>query len=188
MAELVIKNQAMATVQMAEDAVEGAVRDYARLVFRIAYSVLHDHHEAEDATQEAFLRVLRYRKRLEEARDRRSWVARIAWRVAGERRKKNRYIGLDEAGGRAEQLRPSENAEETLLGKEMVAVLQRLIAGLPEKLRAPLTLSTVEEISSADIAAVLGLNEAAVRSRLFRARQILKQKLAMLMEGEHGSR
>jgi RNA polymerase sigma-70 factor (ECF subfamily) len=188
MAELVIGNQAMAAAQMAEDAVEEAVRDYARLVFRIAYSVLRHHHEAEDATQETFLRVLRYRKRLETAGDRRAWVARIAWRVAVERSKNRRHAGLDEAGERAGQVSPSVSAEQALLGKEMMAVLDRLIAGLPEKLRDPLTLSTLEEMSPADIGAVLGINEAAVRSRLFRARQILKEKLTVLRGSEHGSR
>ena len=53
-----------------------------------------------------------------------------------------------------------------------------MIAALPEKLREPLILSTIEEMSPREVAATLGINEAAVRSRVFRARQILKDKLA----------
>ncbi len=64
----------------------------------------------------------------------------------------------------------------------MIGFVQRLIASLPAKLRDPLTLSTVEEMSPADIAQVLGASEAAVRSRLFRARQILREKLTTLLE------
>ena len=56
--------------------------------------------------------------------------------------------------------------------------LEILIMALPPKLREPLVLSTLEEMSTAKVAATLGLNEAAVRSRVFRARQILKEKMA----------
>jgi RNA polymerase sigma-70 factor (ECF subfamily) len=57
-----------------------------------------------------------------------------------------------------------------------------LIAGLPEKLRAPLVLSTIDEMSTAEVGEILQLGEAAVRSRIFRAREILRDKLAALME------
>lgn len=188
MAELVIANQAVTGVRMAEDALENAVREHAGLVYRIAYSVLRDHHEAEDATQETFIRVLRYRKKLDGIRDLRSWVARIAWRVATERRTRRSEVAFEASGDAVAQLRSSFiGAEEILLGTEMLSILERLIAGLPPKLRDPLTLSTVEEMSPADVATILGINEAAVRSRLFRARHVLKLKLSALLEGRHES-
>ena len=56
-----------------------------------------------------------------------------------------------------------------------------MIAALPEKLREPLILSTIEEMSPREVAATLEINEAAVRSRIFRARQILREKLAARM-------
>jgi len=52
------------------------------------------------------------------------------------------------------------------------------MAALPRKLREPLVLSTIDEMSPREVAATLGINEAAVRSRVFRARQILREKLA----------
>jgi RNA polymerase sigma-70 factor (ECF subfamily) len=61
-------------------------------------------------------------------------------------------------------------------------LLERLITALPEKLREPLILSAVEEMSPREVAATLGISEAAVRSRVFRARRILKDKLAEQME------
>jgi len=57
------------------------------------------------------------------------------------------------------------------------AQADKLVGSLPDKLRQPLILSTIEEMSPREVAATLGINEAAVRSRVFRARQILKQKL-----------
>ena len=59
----------------------------------------------------------------------------------------------------------------------MSAVLEKLVAALPKKLREPLILSTIEEMTPREVAAVLGINDAAVRSRVFRARQILREKL-----------
>jgi RNA polymerase sigma factor (sigma-70 family) len=69
-------------------------------------------------------------------------------------------------------------ADDALHGAQVSDVLERMIAALPEKLRQPLILSTIEEMSPREVAATLGINEAAARSRVFRARQILKEKLA----------
>jgi len=185
----VIANQAMAGVPAAasEEVIEFAVREHARLVYRISYSVLRNHHDAEDATQETFLRVLRYRTKLAEVRELRTWLARIAWRVAVDRRKKAPETPLDGTAEAILTLRSSTtSADQILLQAEMQRVLDSLIAALPSNLRDPLTLSTIEELPPAQIADVLGVNEAAVRSRLFRARQILRGKLAVLLEGKHG--
>lgn len=172
-----------------EDALELAVRDHARLVYRVAYSVLRNHHDAEDATQETFLRAVRYRRRLEGVREAKTWLARIAWRVAVERAKKRPEVSLsdDLISVAAEQLCSQlKSAEEFTLGNEMAELLAAMIATLPEALRDALRLSTVEDLSPAEIAEVLGTSEASVRSRLFRARQILKEKLTAL-EGKHAN-
>lgn len=175
-------------VRTEDDQLELAVREHARLVYRVAYSVLRDHHDAEDATQETFLRVLRYRRKLAGVRDPRTWLARIAWRVAIERRRRLCEISLDDEPGVIEQIRSSAaGADEVMQSAETSGFLGTLIAALPAKLRDPLTLSTVEEMSPADIAEVLGIKEAAVRSRLFRARQILREKLTAMLEGKHGT-
>ncbi len=78
------------------------------------------------------------------------------------------------------------SAEESVVGNEMAELLGCLISVLPEPLRDALRLSTVEELEPGEIAEVLGTSESSVRSRLFRARQILKEKLAAL-EGKYES-
>ncbi len=172
-----------------DDRLELAVRDHARLVYRIAYSVLRNHHDAEDATQETFLRLWRYGKKMPEVREMKSWIARIAWRVAGDRRKKAPDVSLDDVEAVASQLRSlAAGAEAVVLQQEMSGLLEKLIATLPTKLRAPLLLSTVQELSTADIAEVLGISEAGVRSSLFRTRQILRDRLTTLWDGKHGTR
>jgi RNA polymerase sigma-70 factor (ECF subfamily) len=161
---------------------EALVREHSRLVYRIAYSVLRCHQDAEDATQETFVRVLRYRSKLADVEDSKPWLARIAWRVAvdrGKRRGRTREVALEDPEKPVAQVASFANsADETLQGAQIGTVLEKLIAAMPSKLREPLILSTIREMSPREVAATLGINEAAVRSRVFRARQILKEKLA----------
>jgi RNA polymerase sigma-70 factor (ECF subfamily) len=182
----VIANEAMDAARTGESDLELAVRQHARLVYRIAYSVLRNHQDAEDATQETFIRVLRARRKLATVNDPRRWLAKIGWRVAVERRRKPAEVSLEEVSEVSSQDRWKAGADEELLGTEMNRLLQSVIARLPPKLREPLVLSTLEEMSTLDIAATLGTSEAAVRSRVFRARQILRERLAVLLEGKHG--
>jgi len=170
-------------VERSHDEVLAAlVREHSRLVYRIAYAVLRHHHDAEDATQETFLRVLRYSSKLGAVEDPKTWLARIAWRVAVDRSKQHnrvREILLDDPDKPSAEVASSDApADATVHSTQIGAVLEKLIAALPEKLRQPLVLSTVEEMSPREVAAALGINEAAVRSRVFRARQILREKLA----------
>ncbi len=175
-----------------EDALETAVREHGRLVYRVAYSVLRNHHDAEDATQETFMRALRYKRKLEGIQDPKLWLARIAWRAAvdrDERRgKRNSEVPLNETEteNAVLQLRSQlSSAEEITLGNELAVLFASLVQGLPSSLRDALKLSSVEELTPAEIAEILGTSEASVRSRLFRARQVLKEKFAAL-EGSYG--
>src|SRR5882762_5751127 len=74
-------------VHSQDEVLEDLGRQHARLVYRIAYAVLRRHHDAEDATQETFVRLLRYGRKLAGVEDPKTWLARIAWRVAVDRSK-----------------------------------------------------------------------------------------------------
>jgi RNA polymerase sigma-70 factor (ECF subfamily) len=175
----------VAADKVAEAVLGDLVRDHARFVFKIAYSVLRNHHDAEDATQEIFLRVMRHQRELSGLRDVRAWLARIAWRVSVDHRCAPAHLDDSDATAALEQLRShSAGAEQAAIGAQMLALTERLIANLPVELRDALTLSTVEEMTSAEIAAVLSIPEASVRTRIFRARKLLKEKLASLLEGK----
>jgi RNA polymerase sigma-70 factor (ECF subfamily) len=72
--------------------------------------------------------------------------------------------------------------DEAIHGSQIGVLLGRLLATLPDKLRQPLVLSAVEEMTPHSVAAILGTSEAAVRSRVFRARKILRERLAELVD------
>ena len=183
-----IVSEAIAMAKATEDELELLVREHARLVYRIAYSVTRNQQDAEDTTQETFLRVLRHRRKLAGVKDSRAWLARIAWRVAIERKQKVADVPIEDVKEVAMELRSQMvSADDAVLAIQLKNAVEKLIALLPGKLRDPLTLSTIEELSPAEVAQVLGINEAAVRSRIFRARQILRDKLAALLEEKHGT-
>jgi RNA polymerase sigma-70 factor (ECF subfamily) len=172
--------------------VETLVADHSRMVFRIAYSILRNHHDAEDAAQECFLRVWKHKVRLHEVSNAKTWLARIAWTTALDKRRAGRkLLSLDDGESGAELMESlsdgTPTADEQLAFRQKQQLLQRLIAGLPDDLGQTLELSTVQELNSAEIAEVMKIPEGSVRTRLFRARKQLKEKLAVLLEGKrHG--
>ena len=168
-------------------AVEEAVREHSRAVYGIAFSVLRNHQDAEDATQDAFVRLLRYGKqnRLTTVRNLRAWLARVVWRVALDRRKAVPEVSLQEVANAVSGLRArGAGVDEIAASEQMKLLLGRLIEGLPRNLRDALTLSVTGELSSPEIATVLGIPEGSVRERLWRARRMLKEKLLAVQEGQ----
>jgi RNA polymerase sigma-70 factor (ECF subfamily) len=175
-------DDASAVAEAVVDDVEAIVRQHARFVFGVAYSVLRHREDAEDAAQETFLRLSRQRN-LAEIRDVRLWLARVAWRVAVDRTRKHREQSTEDAPAMMDNLADqAPGAEQVLLDRQMKELLERMIAGLPRELRDVLRLATVQELPSADVAEVLGIPEGTVRQRMFRARQILREKMLQAME------
>jgi len=185
-----ISSQAPATELTVSVEVEDAVRQHARLAYQVAYSALRNRDDAEDATQETFLRLLRYRGRLERARDPRAFIARVAWRVALDRlrrRKRQAEVSLEDISEIVKTMRAhGRSAEEIALSREMQMLLERLVATLPGKLRNVFRLSTVEGMTSREIAPILNIPEASVRTRLFRARKLLQEKVSSLVGTQTG--
>jgi RNA polymerase sigma-70 factor, ECF subfamily len=155
----------------AEIAFEQVVREHSRLAYRVAFAVLRNPADAEDAVQESFLKILR--SKTTEVEDWAGWVARIAYRTAIDMARRRKHEDVDEF----EIADPGEAHDEALSREQQVRRLRRMIAGLPEELRHPLELSALEELNSRQIAEVLEVNEGTVRTRLMRARQLLKEKM-----------
>ena len=152
---------------------ELTVRQHAHLIFKVAYGVLRNSHDAEDVVQEVFLRV--HRGGTRDVRDLSGWLATIAFRLAIDRQRKP--VALDIAD--FELAASAPDAEHVAIHRQQIDRVHRLIAALPQDLRYPLVLSAMEELNSCQIGEVLGIPESSVRGRILRARQILKEKLAV---------
>src|SRR5215471_19994482 len=119
-------SEPLAESRTVEQKIEAAVREHAQLVFKICYAVVRNHHDAEDATQEVFLRVWRNAPRLEEIKDLRSWIARIAWNVAIDRKRRHPEQQMDEYFEVSQRAR----AEDEVISGQMLMLLERAIARL----------------------------------------------------------
>ncbi len=152
------------------------VERQSRFVFRIAYVVLRNVEDAEDIVQETFFKLFRTGawRRMD---DEKGFLARMAWRLAVSRKSVRR-------SGREmfprEIASPESSPERAAIAMESSRTIHRLIDALPEKLRRPLALSSIEEMTTPEIAAVMGLPEGTVRRLLMEARTLVKQKMARM--------
>ena len=175
-ANLAVSLEDTGTLTDAADHLETNVRRHARLLFKVAYGVLRNSHDAEDVVQETLLRA--HRAGLREVRDTQSWLATIAFRLALDRKRKPEELNLAEV----DILAKNPDAEHLAIHRRQVERLRGLVASLPGDLRFPLVLSAIEELNSRQIGEMLGIPESSVRGRIMRARQMLKDKMAALAE------
>jgi RNA polymerase sigma-70 factor, ECF subfamily len=158
-----------------DDALAGLVDQYASSLYRVAYSVLRNPADAEDAVQEAFLRVLRHRDSLSEVRDYRVWLIRIVWNIVLDRKRRAKTRPETDDVSELARVLPSTglSAEGVAAAAQHHAHVLACVEKLPSKEREVLMLSAFEELSSVEIATVLDITESSVRSRLFRARNLM---------------
>ena len=157
------------------------VERQSRFVFRIAYVVLRNVEDAEDIVQDTFFKLFRTGawKHMD---DERRFLARVAWRLAVGRIPARRS---DREAVRREITSPESGPERAAIAMESSRTIHRLIDALPEKLRRPLALSSIEEMTTPEIAAVMGLPEGTLRRLLAEARALVKQKMARMERSNH---
>ena len=156
------------------------VQRQSRFVFRVVYAVLLNAHDAEDAVQETFLKLYR-NGGWRNAGNERAFLARVAWRVAVDHRRAAHPAALaSDPETQAELPSSVPGPEQTQVAANQHALVHSMIDALPEDLRLPLVLSASDELNSREIATILGIPEGTVRTRLQRARQVLRQRIANL--------
>jgi RNA polymerase sigma-70 factor, ECF subfamily len=158
-----------------EEALAALVSQYAGTLYRVAFSVLRNPSDAEDAVQEAFLRVLRHRDTLGEVRDNRVWLIRIVWNIVLDRKRRAKTRSETDDVSELARVLPAAglSAEQIASAAQHHAHVLSCMEQLPVKEREVLMLSAFEELSSVEIASILDITESSVRSRLFRARNIM---------------
>jgi RNA polymerase sigma-70 factor (ECF subfamily) len=164
-----------------EDALEREfevlLAENSSLAFRVAYGVLRHRQDAEDVAQEAFVRAHRRFRQLRDRRRFRGWLARMTWRLAIDRRRGDRRRAARELAHGGPAALEAIPADETVSQSERAEVLWKAIDELSEKLRIVLVLAAIEGHDVAEVARLLDLPEGTVKSRLFAARQQLKERL-----------
>jgi RNA polymerase sigma-70 factor (ECF subfamily) len=163
----------------------GDARAYQMLITRhlarnlgFAHRLTGSGHEAEDVVQEAFLRVWKTAGRWRPGGAKfTTWFYRVVMNLCIDRRRRARSAPLDAAG---ELVDPAAGAEEQVRQAQRAQVVAGALTRLPERQRAAIALCYYQELSNREAADVLGVSVKALEALLVRARQTLRQDLAVL--------
>jgi RNA polymerase sigma-70 factor, ECF subfamily len=157
------------------------VRAHQHAVYNLAYRMLNDRTEAEDAAQETFLRAYTNLDRYDSERPFRTWLLSITSNHCIDRLRKRRltWLSIEEPLPPHPSLNSDEvEPEDAAIMNERDVLIQHLLAELSPEYRAAVVLRYWYDLSYEEIAEMLDTTESAIKSRLFRARQSLAEKMA----------
>ena len=161
-------------------AMEALMRLHNRRLYRTARAILRDEAEAEDAVQEAYLQAFRALGTFRGESKLSTWLVRITANEALMRRRRNARMAMTAALDlEPDSLESDEPGPENDAQRgETRRLLEARIDALPDTYRAVFILRALEELSVEETAGALGIPEATVRTRYFRARGLLRQSMA----------
>src|SRR2546422_9461890 len=166
-------------------AFEELVNRYERKIFRLAMNITGNREDAEDVMQEAFLKSYAHLKEFQGDSRFYTWLVRIAVNesLMRLRKRKPNQISLDEPVGTDDDIMPREvedwgpSPEQRYAQTELQQILNKAIENLDPAYRTVFVLRDVEELSTEEAAALLGISVPAVKSRLLRARLKMRERL-----------
>jgi RNA polymerase sigma-70 factor (ECF subfamily) len=167
-----------------QDAFGRIVEKHWKRAFWTAYDVLYDHDQAQDAAQEAFVKVHRALQTYDLGRDFASWLYRIVLNLAIDhkrRRDRDRSVPTDKVEEVMDARKVMVEDEEKAATIERV---ETVLAGLPDKYRIPLTLKDIDGLSVEEVAEVLDVSYSTVRWRLHKARTLFRERWRRLLQRE----
>lgn len=151
------------------------MRRYNQRLYRVARGIVADPAEAEDVTQEAYVRAFRQLASFRGEARFSTWLTRIAVHEGLARvRKRRRFVPIE---GGAQPEAPTAGPDRELENRELRNLLRQVVDALPDPLRPVFVLREVEGLSSAETATALGISEGNVRQRLHRAKAFLKERI-----------
>jgi RNA polymerase sigma-70 factor (ECF subfamily) len=170
-------------VQNDERAVRTLIQRYNRRLYRLARSVVRDDGEAEDVVQEAYVRAFTHLASFRGEAGLGTWLSRIVLTEALGRLRRRRPVVDWGAVERAAEIIPFPNAnvpidpERAMAQRQIQSMLERAIDDLPDAFRTVLVARVIEDMTIEETAALLDLRPETVKTRLHRARALLKEAL-----------
>lgn len=178
-------------------AFELLVIKYQRKVIRLISRLIRDPAEVEDVAQDAFIKAYRALPQFRGESAFYTWLYRIAVNTAknhlatqSRRAPTSTEADAEEAEtfGDASQLREMNTPESALMTKQIAQTVNAAVAMLPEELRTAITLREIEGCSYEEIGEIMQCPIGTVRSRIFRAREAIAEKLKPMLETRAGKR
>lgn len=155
---------------------EARLADSSALAVRVAYGVVRNRQDAEDVAQDAFARAYRRFASLRDRERFRAWLVRMTWRLALDHRRSQKRRQTREDAVMAITPQAGDLVADTA-AREQSGRLWRAIDDLPERLRVVIVLASIEGHGLKEVADLLDVAEGTVKSRLFEARQKLREAL-----------
>ena len=154
---------------------------YAGRLMNYVYRCVGDWQEAEDIVQEVFLQVMKDAASFEPRAALATWMFRIATFMCLKRKRdkgiRGRILARETEAGTFHRSNPETEAGENALKKERLEALRQLVDALPEEQKSVFVLREQENLPYREIARILDIELGTVKSRLFRAREMLRQGL-----------
>ena len=157
------------------------------LVAQIVCKMISNEEDRKDIVQDIYLKVFHHLKGFRFQSKLSTWVAQIAYNACSSQLQKRRLLlhvlpdsdmdGAGPCGGRQHMVRAAEETDGSILKKELTGILQAEIGRLPPLYQTLISLYHEEELTYQEMAQITGLPEGTVKSYLFRARKMLKEKL-----------
>ena len=157
---------------------------YNKNLYGFFYRLTLDQEQSEDLVQSVFLRILKYKHRYHGDGKFSTWMYHMARNLFADHYKMNKKMGFKESPEMADKYFSNDrNAETDRIQTEELDLLQQAMNQLSFEKREVLVLSKLQEMRYKDIAEVLGINENAVKVRIFRALKDLKAEYLKLEKG-----
>ncbi len=164
-------------------AFELLVKQYERLVFHVTSRLVKDEDDIADICQEVFIKVHKGLFRFNFQSKLSTWVAQITYFTAINYLKKYKNKQVDSYPDDIENYHfTNDNPEQLLTKKEVANYVEQLILQLPETYRTVITLYHLNEFSLEEIGEITGMPEGTIKSYLFRARKLLKEKVEVYLK------
>ena len=155
------------------------MRRHNQRIYRAVRAILRDDDDAEDVMQQAYLNAFQHLGQFAGDSQFATWLTRIAVNEAlARRRKRARFVGEGEDEVTISLVESTvPDPERQAAGAQLRELMEREIAALPDSFRAVVMMREVEEMSTAETAACLGISEDLVKTRLHRGRTMLRDNL-----------
>lgn len=173
---------------MTNSELDRCIREYGKDIYSFCRHITCNQQEADDLYQDTFLKAIELSSRIDSTNNPKSYLLSIALRIW--KNKKRKYAWrkriadtqtfIEEQGG--EQTEPVESPEEQIINQEETRLIRDTVDRLQDRLKIPILLYYMEELSITQIASLLKIPEGTVKSRLYQARKKLEKELEDVLD------
>lgn len=178
---------------MSQEELKRCIQAYGKDIYSFCRKLTRSRQEADDLYQDTFLKLLELKDRVNMEHNPKSYLLSVSinlWKNSRRKKAWRQRITGTELSAQDEAVPEiadeGASVEEQIISREEKRLVRAAVDALPEKYRIPVLLFYMEEEKLSDISKILGVPEGTVKSRLYRAKKLLEEKLEVLNEERCG--